>query len=134
MRQVIVLALLLSGCVADKNVPTYAVSPGLAKAIDERDDQKCRGFGTAPGSEAYANCRLKLQEFARQDAAVQQGWERQVAAAQQAEDEEAMRRLFAAKPIKVTMPQTVRTNCVSQPGVGNTITTECERRTPVQIQ
>jgi GTP cyclohydrolase III len=43
------VALLLSACAAD---------PARLAAAD---DQACAGYGFTPGTDAYANCRMRLQ-------------------------------------------------------------------------
>jgi len=64
------LGLALSGCgtIADKTVQgiDYLFFPDAEerrKARQAADDAKCQGYGFQPGTEAYGNCRLQLEQI-----------------------------------------------------------------------
>ncbi len=67
------LGLALAGCAADDGacvtapdgtVRAFMCDPGARQAYRERaDDAKCREFGFEPGTEAYGNCRLQLEQI-----------------------------------------------------------------------
>lgn len=56
------MAFVLVGCAADAQwlPPGGGLYGRSAKVID---DEKCREYGFEPGTEAYGNCRLKLEEI-----------------------------------------------------------------------
>jgi len=63
MRTIIMtcLVIAISGCASDKRW----LPPGgglYGRSTEQVDDTKCRELGFKPGSEAYGNCRLKLEE------------------------------------------------------------------------
>lgn len=67
MRKIIlaVMALLLTACSSDPNSfwrsPTLAME-ARAKAAEDRANTQCASFGFKPGTDAFANCRLRLAE------------------------------------------------------------------------
>ena len=51
----ICLAIALTGCAEEME--------GFFKSVEARDDAKCRELGFEPGTEAYGNCRLQLEQI-----------------------------------------------------------------------
>ena len=54
----------------DPRLPKQASlsSPDMQKLLDADDDARCKSFGAKSGTDAYINCRLKLQEIRSQSA------------------------------------------------------------------
>ena len=95
----------------DKGDPRYheptevlaeGLSPALQKLLDAKEDARCKSFGAKSGTDAYINCRLRLQEIRSQSAGTQ-----------------------ANPPATVTQSRTV---CIRIP-VFDTITTQCRQET-----
>lgn len=130
MRRVVAICsgLWLGGCVTDEP-PPMQISPALAAAIESQDEQKCLKLGAQPGTEAYTNCRLKLQEFRRQDEANQQAaFERQQDRKRQA-FEDLGNALGKPTPLPVlTRPKTTTTSCDTNV-YGRTLSTDCRSTT-----
>lgn len=67
------LALALGGCGGDGTMVgaiKELQEPGsLAREREVRDDAKCRQYGFTPGTEAYGNCRLQLDQMRATNAA-----------------------------------------------------------------
>jgi hypothetical protein len=53
-----ILALMLPACVSAEQ--QRAQAEAQAAAINANDDAKCQSFGAAPGSQAYIQCRMNL--------------------------------------------------------------------------
>lgn len=51
---VLLAALLLSGCAGNP------IHKALDEAAAKQDDAKCRDFGATPGTQAYFDCRMKM--------------------------------------------------------------------------
>ena len=74
------------------------LSQEMQKLIDAKDDVRCKSFGAKLGTDAYVNCRLKLQEIRSQNASSE-----------------------PAAPVTET-----RTICIRVP-LFNTMTTQCRQ-------
>ncbi len=61
----ICLGLALAGCASSSEGSLlWRLSPEAREAREAADNAKCREwFGYEPGTEAYGNCRLKLEEI-----------------------------------------------------------------------
>lgn len=53
-----ILALTLAACATAEE--RQAQAEAQAAAINANDDAKCQSFGAAPGSQAYIQCRMNL--------------------------------------------------------------------------
>lgn len=52
------LALTLAACASEQE--RQAQAQAQAAAIEANDDAKCQSYGAAPGSQAYIQCRMNL--------------------------------------------------------------------------
>jgi len=71
----LVVVLTICGCASREQIE--ARQAAARAAIDAQDDAKCRSFGATPGSQAYFQCRMTLDQTrtqitAAQDAQIQE--------------------------------------------------------------
>ena len=87
--------------------------------LGEERDQKCRSFGAQPGTEAYVNCRVQLEQVA----AVQE----QTAAAQNARARAALAQGFANAGAAYSNAANANRpiNCTSTRSMGSYTYTTC---------
>lgn len=53
---IVLCGLALSGCISPER------QAEMKAAADARNDATCRGYGARPGSDAYVNCRLTIDQ------------------------------------------------------------------------
>ncbi len=53
---IVLCGLALSGCISPEQ------QAAMKAEIDARNDATCRGYGARPGSDAYVNCRLTIDQ------------------------------------------------------------------------
>jgi hypothetical protein len=70
------LALFLAGCQSGPRAPGGETFMSDA-SISAKDDEECRSFGAAPGSQAYFDCRMALNQNRQQAANNQQRYQAQ---------------------------------------------------------
>ena len=71
------LALLLTGC-AEMRAREAAQERAAVAANNAADDAQCRGYGAAPGSPAYVQCRTQLGVQRRNQEAAAEASERPI--------------------------------------------------------
>jgi hypothetical protein len=122
--------ILLSACSSSPPVDNSAAMSRVA-AMGAQHTQKCESFGLKPGTEAYAACRLKLEEFAREDAA------RQVAYSQEQQRQENERRRQAllalgealSAPTPLPRTTTSKAQCRTKRAYNGDLVTDCSGTT-----
>ena len=62
MRAIFALAgcAMLAACVPPQQQESRAIA--RQNQVDSQDDSRCRSFGTTPGTDAYTQCRLTLDQ------------------------------------------------------------------------
>ncbi|MCA0434750.1 MAG: hypothetical protein LCH46_16015 [Proteobacteria bacterium] len=120
-KLLLLLALTVGGCAS--TVPEYGISPQMAELVQERNATKCEQLGAAKGSPGYADCMLKLEEFARQDAAAGAQASAKMREERQKQWEALAQGLNDLS--RATTPKTTRTSCRSNGSYGSGYSTNC---------
>lgn len=119
-----IIVVMLGGCASPSVYPT-PTTPEMTRLIAARDDEKCKELGAVPGTDAYANCRLKLEEFKHAQAMKTQEYAQRDADRKRQADADAISQLTKVKTPPLQIPKTTTTQCDSNPDMFGNVSTTC---------
>lgn len=133
MKRLFVIAALcgtLTGCASTPPIDNSAAMSRVA-AMGAQHDEKCQSMGLQKGSEAYAACRLKLEEFAREDAARQTAHTIEEQRRQDDRRRAAIAALGEALATPTPMPRTTTSTarCKTKRSYDGSLVTDCSGNT-----
>lgn len=109
----------IAGCAAS-TLPAVLTPPEVAMKMD---DEKCRGMGAEPGSQNYFDCRMALDQ---QRAADKIAYRRGVAQGfSEMNASVANMRTPAYTPVQTAPYPQQQLRCITRPGIGDQVITDC---------